>query len=394
MDDDIHHSKKNLETALRRVKPLRHGDRAIEFLQHLQASGLSPVRVLKYATTMTRILDSIDVDTAGRKEIEAFVLELNRENYKAWTKHGYKMTVKKLFQYLRYGNVSRDTPFPPEVAWIKTRVTEVEMEKESRISSDVLLGDEEIVSILRAARNSRDEAMLSVLFESAFRPGELLSLKVGSVQFLQDYCVASARGKTGQKRMPLIVSHKALLRWMSEHPLRSRPEAPLWCALDTGHVGHGLTYQHFRKIVRDTAARAGVTKSIWPYLFRHSQLTRMADKLTESKLTLFGGWRMGTKMTARYVHWSGRDLEPSLLSIYGLAAPQGQAESSVVFQTVDCPRCNARNNPASPRCESCGFILDKKLALETEDDIAKRIANVEELVRGALSGGTAAPGSR
>lgn len=163
--------------------------------------------------------------------------------------------------------------------------------------------------------------MLSVFFEGAFRPGELLPMTVGSVQFLQDYCVVSTRGKTGQKRIPLIVSFRPLLRWLSEHPMKENPGAPLWPALDTGHVGHQLTYGHFRIIVRKTAARAGLAKAIWPYLFRHSQLTNMADKLTDSKLTLFAGWTMGTKVTRRYVHWSGRDLDKSLLAIHGLTSP-------------------------------------------------------------------------
>ena len=58
----------------------------------------------------------MDVQTAGRKEVESFVGELNRSSYRVWTKHGYKLALKKFFQYLRNGSVSRDISFPDEVS--------------------------------------------------------------------------------------------------------------------------------------------------------------------------------------------------------------------------------------------------------------------------------------
>ena len=83
------------------------------------------------------------------------------------------------------------------------------------------------------------------------------------------------------------------MRWLSVHPSRNDPEAPLWVSLDTGHRGNQLSYRYFRETIAKTAARAGLQKDVWPYLFRHSQLTSMADKLTDSKLTLFAGWTLG-----------------------------------------------------------------------------------------------------
>jgi len=52
---------------------------------------------------------------------------------------------------------------------------------------------------------------LHVLFEAALRPGELLRMDVGSVDFKDGYCLISVKGKTGVKRIPLVVSFKPLL---------------------------------------------------------------------------------------------------------------------------------------------------------------------------------------
>jgi hypothetical protein len=114
VEEDIHHSKKGLETAIRRISELRNGKKAIVFLYHLQASGLSTVRVLKYANHLPEILNAMDIEKAEKKDIETFVAQTNASSYKAWTKHGYKLTIKKLYQYLRNGNVSKETPYPYE----------------------------------------------------------------------------------------------------------------------------------------------------------------------------------------------------------------------------------------------------------------------------------------
>jgi integrase/recombinase XerD len=100
------------------------------------------------------------------------------------------------------------------------------------------------------------------------------------------------------------------------------------------------------------AERAGLKKDFWPYLLRHSQLTSMADKLTEVKLSLFGGWVLGTRMTRTYVHWSGRDLGRSILSLHGLAPTES---SNHILTLTTCPRCDGKNLPSlTTSTRSCG----------------------------------------
>jgi hypothetical protein len=45
-------------------------------------------------------------------------------------------------------------------------------------------------------------------------------MTVGSVQFEANYCLITVNGKTGIKRIPLVVSYKPLLEWLKEHPTR------------------------------------------------------------------------------------------------------------------------------------------------------------------------------
>jgi integrase len=100
--------------------------------------------------------------------------------------------------------------YPEEVAWLKTNVNERQQSKESRITPDKLLTPDDVKKLIDATTNPRDRAMISVLFEGAFRPGELLNMTISSVSFQKDYCIINTKGKTGIKRIPLVVSYQPL----------------------------------------------------------------------------------------------------------------------------------------------------------------------------------------
>jgi hypothetical protein len=114
--EDLHNYRGSLQWAMERISRLPKGDRAVEFLNHLQARGLNPGSVLKFASWLPKILAELDVMSAGRREAEAFIASVNSSDYRAYTKRAIWITVKKLFQYLRMGDTSKGTPYPPEVS--------------------------------------------------------------------------------------------------------------------------------------------------------------------------------------------------------------------------------------------------------------------------------------
>ena len=228
--------------------------------------------------------------------------------------------------------------------------------------------------MIGAALNERDKALLSVIFEAALRPGELLTMMVGSVEFKQDYCIISVDGKTGIKRIPLVVSHKPLLDWLEKHPNKRDLNAPLWASLGNNSKGNCVSYYYLRKLLRRLRERAGVKKDVWPYLFRHSCLTAMAKVFTESKLEFYAGWVQGSRMTSRYVHFSARDLEEAVLELHDLAKKD---EAKRGFRLEECPRCGKKNQPDNARCGFCDFILDRNLAEEIEQKTSERDMEIQ-----------------
>ena len=372
-DEPIHDYEQRLTRHKRNIKQLPNGETSLQFLNHLNALGLSTARVTKYATHLPPLLRIINADlkTITKQDIECVVSTLNNSRQKEWTKHDKKLTLRKLVQYAKNGSCTKDTPIPPEVNWISLTVKE----KDSRVTPENLLTPEDFTSIIKATTNKRDKAMIYVLFEAALRPGELLTMQLSSITFKEEYCLIAANGKTGIKRIPLVTSSKPLIDWLEDHPNRSIPDAPLWCSLDHKRQGKRLSYKHFREIIKRLAKNAGITKNIWPYLYRHSSLTSMAKVFTESRLEQFAGWTYGSKMTRRYVHFSARDLEDAILELHGLKTTTNNTN---LAKLLPCPRCSAQNPLGTVRCTTCGIILDKETALKFEETQTQKETNLQE----------------
>ena len=368
----IHDYEQSLARQRRTIAQLPNGKTTLHFLDHLCALGLSVARVAKYATHLPPLLRIIDTDikTITKQDLEHIIATINSSHQKEWTKHDKKLILRKLVQYAKAGSCAKGTPLPSEVNWISLTIKE----KDPRVTPENLLTQEEFIAIIKATTNKRDRAMIYVLFEAALRPGEILTMTIGSVLFKDEYCLITANGKTGIKHIPLVTSCKPLIEWLDDHPNRSEIDAPLWCALDNNRQGKRLSYQHFRLKIKRLAKEAGLKKDIWPYLYRHTSLTAMAKVFTESRLEQFAGWTYGSKMTSRYVHFSARDLEDAILELHGLKTA---IKDAGIAKLVDCPRCGNKNPIGKIRCTTCSMIIDKETALNLESAELQKAKEVE-----------------
>ena len=376
-----------LERSLRKLSSLPGGSHAVKFIEHLASLGLSVPRLAKYAAhlpVILRLLDGERLREASREDVERVVAWINRQPYTDTTKRDLKLVLKKFIQYIKCGSCSKDAVLPPEVSWLK-----VHARNDSTVQPSDLLTQEQVKKLIASAQNPRDKAMICVMVEGALRPGELLTMRVGSVEFRENYCVITVRGKTGIKRIPLIVSYKPLLEWLEKHPCKDDPQTPLWYALTENSDGEAVSYWYMRKILRKAARKAGIPKRVWPYLLRHTTLTSLAKVLTEQRLSLLAGWVQGSKMPKRYVHFSGRDLEDAILELHGLKPP---ATADTILKIQECPRCGMKNQPENVRCSWCGMILDRglaeKLAREEQnllEKLTQRVDRLEQILRQLLS---------
>ena len=94
---------------------------------------------------------------------------------------------------------------------IEIRLEELSAVKIPRRKDSVTIKDlytrEELRKILDATHHTRDRAMVEVLYESAFRASELLSMTFQGVAFQEDgTALVTTTGKTGTRQIPIFRS--------------------------------------------------------------------------------------------------------------------------------------------------------------------------------------------
>ncbi len=261
--DDIHNYAAGVASCKKRLAKLEQGELGIRFIEKLKLAGLSDGRIAFYgdrAITMLKLFEKMDVKLADaqKKDCESVLAEILSHNYKGESKRAFALVLLRLVHFAKTGEIGdRDSGYVDEVSWIRPSRYE---DKGESIRAEDLLTVEDVSALIDRTTNKRDRAMFWVMFEGAFRPGELLHLKVGGVEFRDNYLLLSTHGKTGNKRVALVVSFKPLLEWMAEHPLRDDPKAPLWYSFSSMSKTKSVTYGYLREHLKRCKEKAGIKK--------------------------------------------------------------------------------------------------------------------------------------
>jgi integrase len=367
MERDIHTYGARINAALRKIEKgdLPEGSKADlhELYEFLVANGLSRGRILKYLYHLMKVgvwLDKPFKD-ATKKDIIRVVQIIETQDYKAHTKHDYKIVVKRFYQWLRGTD-----DYPEEVRWIKSTIKM----KDSMIPEE-LLTIEDVNKQIEKTGHPRNKAMISVLYESGCRPSEFLSFCIKHIVFDKYGAqLTIPKGKTGMRKIRLVASVPHLAAWIEMHPLRDKPDSPVWIGVGTRNRNKPFLYRTFAQHLVEIAQKAGIKKKIYPYIFRHTRATHMASHLTEAQMCQYFGWVQGSRMPRTYVHLAGRDLDEPILKMHGIRKEEKKQDN---FSLKVCLRCGTGNSPSGKFCGKCGMALDQytALILERRQEIEK-----------------------
>jgi site-specific recombinase XerC len=367
---DIHNIERRHRNAARNLNdhpgiPQETKEKIQRFLEHCQAQDLSLARRLFYLQRLTIIaatLGETPINDACRGDLERVLSEIssrcgrNGQSLGAWTKRGYKITVRVFWRWLKGCEEDEN---PSETAWIKIKRT-----KDVKTLPEDLLTKDEVLKMLRVAEHPMHKALLIVGHDLAGRPNEWFTVRVKDVDFDEYSAIVRVKGKNGTRRVRLVLATPSLHQWLELHPCKARPDAPLWVCLEGEHAGEALGYDRARKLLQQIADKAGVKKRVNPYVFRHSTITALATELTEAEMCEIFGWTQGSRMPRVYVHLSGRDVDQKILRIHGVIK-----ESQVEKRTLErrkCQRCGTENPPEGHFCTVCAAPLDSKTALQLD----------------------------
>ena len=272
--------------------------------------------------------------------------------------YDHKKVLKIFMRWLRLGSREFiEVGDPPETAKIRMRRVK------DKIIREDLLTEDDISRLLHVCgENGRDRALIDCHYEGGTRPGEILSILIKHVKFDQYGANLHVDGKTGPRTVRLVKSTPSLANWMSNHPFKDKPDAPVWINLTKNHYGEQLTYPAARAMFARRAKMAHLEKRVNLNMFRHSEATNSAKFMTEAQLRKRHGWSPESKMPARYVHLINADVDDAIFKQLGI-----KKDEDVVKIPQKCHICDMPNSPDAKMCSKCGKPLDLGTSLEIDE---------------------------
>ena len=159
-----------------------------------------------------------------------------------------------------------------------------------------VLSKEEIKSFLAVASvDIRFYCMYSILYSAGLRINELLSLKPDDIDVSRSL-IHVRQGKGKKDRYTLL--SKPLVGKLSEYRARYNPETWLF----ERETGVQFSESIVSKKLKEIALEAGITKRVYPHLFRHSFATHLIEQGTDLKIVQELLGHNNIKTTEVYVH--------------------------------------------------------------------------------------------
>jgi integrase/recombinase XerD len=270
--------------------------------------------------------------------------------------------------------------------------------------SDLWSQEDDLV-FLKWVTNKRDKCYHTMARDLSARPHEILNLKIKDVVFKaagnKQYAEVLVNGKTGSRPIPLIQSIPYLKEWLSNHPSRNNPNAPLFVSLDKHSMGRrqltisglyevykGYKERFLPRLLEDKTISSEdkekikglLSKPFNPYIRRHSALTEKSTKLKSSTLNQHAGWSPNSHMSQKYIHYFGNESSESLLEAYGIVT-KNNARGIDTLNPKICPNCSEGNTQDAIFCSKCKMIMSYEgyqEALESQKKKEDEISTIKQ----------------
>jgi len=159
----------------------------------------------------------------------------------------------------------------------------------------VVLSKDQIKLLIDSTNNIKHKCIVSLLYSSGLRRGELLNLKINDID--SSRMLIHVRDAKGNKDRYTILSTNAL-KDLREYYKQWKPQEYLFEGIknkqySTGSVG---------KIISAAAIKAGIRKHVTPHTLRHSFATHLLESGTDLRYIQLLLGHNSTKTTEIYTH--------------------------------------------------------------------------------------------
>jgi integrase len=358
------------------------------FDQAMTIDGLTPSRkstILDCILRMTRLLDhkewnTLDVD--GMKSLVAKVMYKYAKNGKETnTTQGSKKALQQWFRFLKTGyRTAKDCEI--ELGFKNPKETRrISIGKvDDSVTAEDLVTREELKKLLKGCDNLRDKALIHAVDDGGFRPHELLELQIKHVKSDKNgfTLLIKKTAKTGAREVRVIEATTSLADWLNVHPSGHDMESPLFVNTGNTNYGEELTQASASKVLKTLCKKVGV-RPLHFYLFRHTETTRRASKLSDQDNKSRHGHTKNSQAYQKYVHLTAKNSNDSLLKSYGLEPEDEELETMPQI----CSGCQRANSQDREICY-CGKALSIEKAVMMDKEDNQKITALENQMENVL----------
>ncbi|GAA0871594.1 site-specific integrase [Gangjinia marincola] len=233
----------------------------VDFGQIMDIKRYSPQTKASYSNAVKLLshhYSDISLESISDKQIQQFILTLIREkeisaSYQRQIVGGLNLFYKEMYQ--RHLNVTQ------------LAVTR----RESALPQ--VLDKAEITALLHKTHNIKHRAMLTLLYSSGLRVGELINVKINHIDSKR--MVIYVKAAKGKKDRYTLLSIKAL-HLLREYVKQHKPKDFLF----EGQKGGKYSANSVRQIFKASCKRANIRKNVNLHSLRHSFATHLLEQGT------------------------------------------------------------------------------------------------------------------
>jgi integrase/recombinase XerD len=280
------------------------------------------------------------------------------------TKHDYVVAIR---QFLLWLIENGHSSIPRE----KVREIRIPQKDMTTTTPDQILTPDEIKAIIEACQGSRDRsrdrALITTLYETGCRVGELARLRWKDLVFdTHGVKVSITDTKTNKIRfVRLVMSKEYLIQWRNDTHGGRGPDDPVFVS---SRWFLPLDYGAVRMILMRAVKKAKIKKRVHLHLLRKSRITHLLrDGLPETVVKEIMWGNASTDMIRTYARLSTNDIDSAMLAHYGIEKKDEKKRDSL--SPYFCPSCGTSNPPTNKYCSKCGVVFEvEEFARMVHDD--------------------------
>lgn len=316
-----------------------------EYEKYLLSKDKSQKTIEKYRPSVEQMLEYI----AKRPEE---ITQKDLDNYKIYLKQAYDQnSLSPFISGINHFFEMKDVP--------------IKLKAPPKQTKNVIpLAEKEIKRLFIASkRDMMGHAILTTLYYSMLRNSELCNLNISDIDF-EKRKLRVNNGKGGKSAV--INLHPTALEAIDRYIDKKRKTPNDGSdALFVMESGNRLSRTPLDKIVKRFAIRAGITKRVYPHLFRHSCISHMSDNGATLPEIQRQSRHKNIETLMLYVHPNEQKAKEAYLKTVTTIDPVEEPVQEVVKQVAQKENSETNKDIAQKLTDAlCDGILDKESYLK------------------------------